>query len=96
MLVIVFGPSRASRPNGGWAAPNAMKTFPIEDVWIGMRRPTQLPAPSGWWLSTWASRATPVGVGMPTFVVSPVIRSRRARKGSASVARSPTAESRRA
>ena len=59
MLVIVFGPRRGSRPNGGCAAPKAMNTLPIDEACGGIRRPTQLPAPSGWWLSTWASRATP-------------------------------------
>ncbi len=39
MSVIVLGASRARRPNGGWAAPNAMKTFPIDDAWIGIRLP---------------------------------------------------------
>ena len=41
MLVIVFGPRRGSRPNGGCAAPKAMNTLPIEDACGGIRRPTQ-------------------------------------------------------
>src|SRR5581483_2129380 len=96
MLVIVFGPRRASRPNGGCAALNAMKTLPSDEACGGIRRPTQLPAPSGWRLSTCASRATPLGVGIATFAVSPVVCSSRSRNGSASVARSPTGASRRA
>ncbi len=47
-------------------------------------------------LSTCASRATPRGVGIATFAVSPVSRPSRSRNGHASVARSPTLESRRA
>ncbi len=83
IVVIVPGPSLASRPNGGWAAPKAMKTLPIDDAWIGMRLPTQLPAPSGCVLSSWASRATPPGVGMAMFVVSPVARPSSSRNGKA-------------
>ena len=63
MVVIVPGPSLASRPNGGWAAPKAMNTLPIDDAWMGMRAPTQFPAPSGCVLSSWARRATPPGSG---------------------------------
>ena len=81
MSVIVFGPSFARRPKGGWAAPNAMNTFPIDDAWIGILLPTQLPAPSGWLLLTWATRATPLGVGIATFVVSPVALPSRSRNG---------------
>ena len=64
MFVIVPGPSLARRPNGGCAAPKAMNTLPRDEAWIGILRPTQFPAPSGWSLSTWASRATPPGVGI--------------------------------
>jgi hypothetical protein len=73
-----------------------MNTLPIDDAWIGMRAPTQLPAPRGWVLSSWARRATPPGVGMAMFVVSPVARLSSSRYGNARVARSPTLESPRA
>ena len=82
MVVIVFGPSRARRPNGGCAAPNAMNTFPIDDAWIGILRPTQLPAPSGWLLSTCARRATPAG-RRDADVRRLARRSRRAARGTA-------------
>ena len=97
IVVIVPGPSLASRPNGGWAAPKAMKTLPIDEAWIGIRAPTQLPAPSGW-------RAVDLGQpGDASGCRDGDVR-RLARRpselargtGNASVARSPTLESRRA
>ncbi len=90
------GASRASRPVGGCAAPNAMKTLPIAEACSGMRTPGQLPAPSGWALSNSFRRVTPPGSGIAMFAVSPVSRRSRSRNGAASSARSATLVSRRA
>src|SRR5215475_39542 len=87
---------RSRRPAGSDAAPYASSTLPSAVQCSGTGRPSQLPTPITYTLSTWAICSIMPSRSTPRLIVSPLCSPRRSRNGCASSASPASAPPRQA
>src|SRR5215472_16941997 len=93
---MVLSVGRSRRPAGSDAAPEASSTLPSAVLCSGTGRPSQLPTPITYTLSTWAICSIMPSRSTPRLIVSPVSSPRRWRNGWASSASPASAQPRQA